>query len=532
MLKILKKIIDAAEAVLQRQPRSGGSNDPYADAHIVAASLCYRSDEGISGARCTPNGAQSELIPSPTLWSRVQTAGVPLGLVVSNRRIYAVAPEVRLVERQDPRIAAGTRLWEEAGTHILAWQTPVRHSRMAMVWLDISCPGFGPSTLPCWPQIFAAVEGITRLATPLLDERRRAHPATSVFPHWAGRRMRAVFGEMHSLAQLRRMPLLLQGPVGCGKTEVVQHLRQHHQSAQPWVTMACATVPRSQHYAYLFGNKGEPDIGSAEPAEPGLLDEAKEGVLFLDDIEHLDLSAQQNLVELLPDGPAGRVPDNIEGAAPPFRLMAYTSADLQEEAKAGKLHPALVSYFNPFTVTIPGLEERDDEIETWAAVFADELLVSANLAGPVTIDAGAAQLLRRLRYPKNLSTLKDVVTVACARMCDEMDRGPFKLGLRHLSGLEDLYRRADLIRTIEAGADAFVEVAEILRRAGGPRLSYEDDVKEMKSLVLLQAAKMFGRDEALRLLGAEKQVQQKNAPRAHKNAETSWNRVLDLISRC
>lgn len=173
------------------------------------------------------------------------------------------------------------------------------------------------------------------------------------------------------IAQLEKIsinsadPILLTGPTGAGKSQLAQRIyqlkQQRGQVSGRLVEVNCATLRGENAMSALFGHKKGAFTG-AVAARTGLLLEAHEGVLFLDEIGELGLDEQAMLLRAIEDknfmpfGADTPVSSN-------FQLIAGTNRDLFQEVGKGRFREDLLARINLWTYGLPPLKERLEDLE-------------------------------------------------------------------------------------------------------------------------------------------------------------------------
>lgn len=173
------------------------------------------------------------------------------------------------------------------------------------------------------------------------------------------------------IAQLEKIsinsddPILLTGPTGAGKSQLAKRIYQlKHQRGRirgHLVEVNCATLRGENAMSTLFGHKKGAFTGAATQ-RPGLLLEAHDGVLFLDEIGELGLDEQAMLLRAIEDknfmpfGSDTSVNSN-------FQLIAGTNKDLFKEIYRGTFREDLLARINLWTYCLPSLKERIEDFE-------------------------------------------------------------------------------------------------------------------------------------------------------------------------
>ena len=174
----------------------------------------------------------------------------------------------------------------------------------------------------------------------------------------------------------------------------------------------------------MFGHEKGAFTG-ADRARQGLFAMADGGTLFLDELGNLPLSLQAKLLRALQERSV--VP--VGGSEPvPFRarLLTATNADLQADVEAGRFRVDLYHRIAEFTVPMPALRERPDDIVHFARLFLAEANVEMGRRIRDFTEAGE-RALRRHEWPGNLRELRNavrrMVLLATNTELDEPDLG-------------------------------------------------------------------------------------------------------------
>lgn len=178
------------------------------------------------------------------------------------------------------------------------------------------------------------------------------------------------------------VPVLIQGATGTGKELLARAL--HFLSSrrdQPFIPINCGAIPDNLFENELFGHqKGA--FTDANEAQPGLVELADKGTLFLDEAEALTPKAQVALLRFLDNQEykplGGRVVRKAD-----VRLVAATNTDLQSLAAAGSFRADLLFRLNVALVRVPPLQLRRDDIELLADYFLEIYSMKYGLSGRV-----------------------------------------------------------------------------------------------------------------------------------------------------
>ncbi len=241
--------------------------------------------------------------------------------------------------------------------------------------------------------------------------------------------------------------VLVRGPSGTGKELVARAV--HHNSARrdrPLVTINCATMQESLLESELFGHEKGAFTG-AVGAKRGLFEVAEGGTLFIDEVAEMSPAMQAKLLRVLEDGHYRKVGGTAESHAD-VRVVAATNKPLEEEQKAGRFREDLFYRLSVFSIPLPPLRDRRDDIPA----LVDHFLTTRQL-GPVrcrvTSDALAA--LTGYAWPGNIRELANVIERAQI------------LAENHLISPDDLPESITAAALPPAGEPAPAEPATALR---------------------------------------------------------------------
>ena len=160
-------------------------------------------------------------------------------------------------------------------------------------------------------------------------------------------------------------PMLLMGATGAGKSCLAKRIfelkKQRGQLSGRMVEVNCATLRGDNAMSALFGHvKGA--FTGALSARLGLLREAHQGLLFLDEIGELGLDEQAMLLRAIEDKVFMPLGADKEVSSE-FQLIAGTNRDLFAEVRAGKFREDLLARINLWTYQLPSLKQRLEDIE-------------------------------------------------------------------------------------------------------------------------------------------------------------------------
>lgn len=190
-----------------------------------------------------------------------------------------------------------------------------------------------------------------------------------------------------------KAPILLQGEIGTGKSLLAAHIHVLGGKTKPFVTLDCAGMPESDLQAALIGTGNTPGTAVAQ---------AKDGYVYLANIQSLSMDLQRGLVRLL------------QGHEASFRLICASTVDLEALVDEGRFVDQLFYRIASLPILVPPLRERPEDIPTLAQHVATGIQNPALDARRVDFTEDAIQLLCSYRWPGNLLELQQVVGKAIA----------------------------------------------------------------------------------------------------------------------
>jgi transcriptional regulator with AAA-type ATPase domain len=220
--------------------------------------------------------------------------------------------------------------------------------------------------------------------------------------------------------------VLITGESGTGKEVVARFI--HAASARkgrPFVALNCAALPEQLLESELFGyERGA--FTSAQQAKPGQVELASGGVLFLDEVTEMSLSAQTKFLRVLQEREFQRL-GGTRVVKANIRVIAATNRDLRKAVEHGDFREDLFYRLGVFDIQIPPLRDRRGDIVPLCESFLQEIGRSFGRPAPgLTRDARTA--LVQYQWPGNVRELRNVLERASI-LCDAGLIEPLHLGL-------------------------------------------------------------------------------------------------------
>jgi transcriptional regulator with GAF, ATPase, and Fis domain len=201
--------------------------------------------------------------------------------------------------------------------------------------------------------------------------------------------------------------VLIRGESGTGKELVARAIHRYsHQRDKPLITVNCTALAPTLMESELFGHKRGAFTGAVAD-KVGLFEKADGGTIFLDEVGDMPVEMQGKLLRVLQAGESKPVGDVVTRRVR-VRVIAATNRDLEKALVAGEFRQDLFYRFNTFTITLPPLRERAEDIP----VLAHHFLRKAENKVNKRVDRfspEALDLMKHYPWPGNLRELENSI---------------------------------------------------------------------------------------------------------------------------
>ena len=284
--------------------------------------------------------------------------------------------------------------------------------------------------------------------------------------------------------------VLLLGESGSGKDYWARWLHEHsHRARGPFFAVNCAALTTEIAESELFGYEPGAFTG-ANRRKRGLLELAEGGTLLLNEIGELSLAAQAKLLTFLDTRMITRV-GGEKTILVDARIVCATNRNLEQETQAGRFRVDLFHRINVFTVTVPSLRARPEDIPPLCAELLDKIGKRLGRSRLPVVDPQALDILCRRSWPGNVRELMNALERAIIQ-CDGSRIMPAHLGL---------WPHDTSHPTAPENAMSFVLTVS-------PTSSMNDQIRSAKKALITEALLRSGGNvsAAARLLGTSRDV--------------------------
>jgi len=292
-------------------------------------------------------------------------------------------------------------------------------------------------------------------------------------PSWSGvaplvtgdPQLQAVIEAARELGSIDRT-VLIEGETGTGKELVAQIIHESGtRAAKPFVPINCAEFTASLLESELFGHRKGSFTG-ATSAHRGVLESARDGTVFLDEIDKASPDLQAKLLRVI-EGRKVRPVGSSELVELEARILVATNRDLRALADRGEFLADLYYRLSTFRLVLPALRDRPGDVSLLASHFLANC-VGDICPGPLEISPSTLSILCAYPWPGNVRELRNVIESAAfaartdnaiepqhlptelrdaAPIVDEEDSLPARIASFERRHILDAMRRAGGVKT-------------------------------------------------------------------------------------
>lgn len=351
------------------------------------------------------------------------------------QRVLEKAKEYQVFKAPDGRAALQQADQTDPDAVFLDVRLPGLSGMEVLQELKESHPGLPVIMLTGFTDIATAVEAIKKgafdyLTKPFEEDRlllilqraleKKHIPAGMAFDEEKGEpALSRLAGQSQAIQEVRRqirkvadssLTVLIEGATGAGKEPTARALHEESsRSGKPFVAIDCGALPENLLESELFGHE-KGSFSGAHCRKPGQIELAEGGTLFLDEIGNLTLALQAKFLRVLeerqmrPVGATQYFPIDV-------RFIAATNISLAEAAKDGRFRQDLYYRLAEFSIRLPSLRERKEDLPLLAQMFLEEAAVEFRRSA-ATLSPAAVERLSAHSWPGNVRELRNVIRQA------------------------------------------------------------------------------------------------------------------------
>ncbi|WP_421846376.1 sigma 54-interacting transcriptional regulator [Marinomonas sp.] len=200
--------------------------------------------------------------------------------------------------------------------------------------------------------------------------------------------------------------ILITGESGVGKTELARHLHNFVAgSGDPFMSVNCASIPENLFESELFGYGRGAFTGADSNGRKGLIEQAEEGTLFLDEVGEMPLTVQAKLLSFLEDGivqPIGGVRRSVT-----VRVISATNRNLYQMVMEGTFRADLYYRLSVVSLDVPSLRDMPELLDYLTRSFVDRVNLRRKI--PLVLERWVMQRIQHYSYPGNIRELFNII---------------------------------------------------------------------------------------------------------------------------
>lgn len=293
--------------------------------------------------------------------------------------------------------------------------------------------------------------------------------------------------------------VIIYGESGSGKEAIAKEIHERSQrSHMPFIAMDCGAISKELAGSELFGHEKGSFTGALQQ-KIGHFEMANGGTLFLDEVANLPYEVQMSLLRILQEKRMRRIGGNKEIDLD-VRIIVASNELLLEAASKGKFREDLYYRFNEFTIEVPALRDRQDDLMEFARFFLD----STNKELGKDVKGFSPEVINDFRnydWPGNLRELKNVIKRATLLSTGSLieEKGlPFEIvNYNKLKDLEDT-AQAEYTQSVPANQQATDNYKSTLKSVA--------NVAEYDMIMQVLQQVNFNKSKAARLLNIDRKT--------------------------
>ncbi len=239
--------------------------------------------------------------------------------------------------------------------------------------------------------------------------------------------------------------VLLLGETGTGKEVFAKAIHaESRRSAKPFIAINCSAFTKDLLEGELFGHKAGAYTGAVKDKK-GLIELADGGTLFLDEIGEMNIDLQAKLLRVLENGEFIKLGD-VKTTKVDVRIIAATNRELAKEVLEGRFREDLFYRLNTFTISLPALRERKEDIKELADFFL-KTVASREQKIPPKLTTESLAALKNYSWKGNIRELRNVMERAVILAGDDVHPEDLPSSILQQTATADNYSLAEMEKT-------------------------------------------------------------------------------------
>lgn len=242
--------------------------------------------------------------------------------------------------------------------------------------------------------------------TAVSNSNKKTRPLNETFIKGISTASKTLYEYIHLVAPTN-MSVLITGESGTGKEVVAKTIHaESSRSDKPFIAVDCGAIPKEIATSEFFGHKKGSFTGAIND-KIGHFESANGGTIFLDEVGNLSYGNQIQLLRVLQERMVKPVGSN-EAVHVDIRLIAATNEDLLDAVGSGDFREDLYHRLNEFSIKVPNLKDRSDDLVLYADFFLEQANKQLNKS-VVGFSKDVLKLFLDYHWPGNLRELSNTI---------------------------------------------------------------------------------------------------------------------------
>ncbi len=232
------------------------------------------------------------------------------------------------------------------------------------------------------------------------------HGSDTSYLRGVGKESKKLYRDIELVAPTN-LSVVIYGESGAGKENIAKII--HEQSprvGKPFIAIDCGALSKELAGSELWGHEKGSFTGALTD-KIGQFELADGGTIFLDEISNLSYEIQIGLLRLVQERKLRRIGASRDKSID-VRILVASNEDLRKSVQEGKFREDLFFRFNEFSITVPPLRERKDDIEAFSRYFLEKANKELN-KDFLDFDPEVIEVFQNYDWPGNLREMRNVI---------------------------------------------------------------------------------------------------------------------------
>ena len=299
--------------------------------------------------------------------------------------------------------------------------------------------------------------------------------------------------------------IIIHGESGSGKEAIAQEIhKRSKRKTKPFVAIDCGALSKELAGSELFGHEKGSFTGALNQ-KVGSFELANTGTIFLDEVANLSYDIQVSLLRVIQERKMRRV-GGVKDIDLDVRIIIASNERLWDAVRRGKFREDLYHRFNEFSIDVPPLRQRPDDV----MLFANHFLHQTNIELGKNIKRFSAEvenIFRSYVWYGNLRELKNVIKRATLLTdTEEIEASTLPFEISHFNKLQFEKQPEPVYSSVVSIPNSFTEVTENARSMSETTLKGASIDAEYEMILKALKKVNFNKSKAAKLLNIDRKT--------------------------